>query len=429
MQDALVKVYDTNPALAAARFQVRAAYEGVDLAASATRPRVTTSASYSISDTRTSTANGSSSSTLSPARIALSVRQSLYRGGRSQAEVKRAEIGVQTARASLAASEQGVLLRAATAYVDVVRDEAVLDLNVNNERVLERQLEATQDRFRVGEVTRTYVSQAESRLARARANRIAAEGRLSNSRADFRNVVGEPIGEVQEASPLADLPASLDESIKLARQNNFNVVRARLAEESARLAVRIIRGELLPEFSVAGELSAGNEIRGADTDSTEASISASISVPLYSSGSVRARLRQAEEVASQRQVEHTQAVRNAVESATASWHQLKTARAQMSAYTAAIEAADIALRGVREEEGVGSRTVLDVLDAEQEYLDARVNLVMAQRDELVGTLLLRQAIGTLTATALALPVKPFEVESHSTRVRRTIWGIPFGPGR
>ena len=431
LEDALVKAYQNNPTLKARRAALRATDETVPQALSGWRPTLSVSGSkgWSVSDATTITSTNKSRYVTYPATASLTVTQNLYRGGRTTAAVEGAENDVKAGRAGLSLTEQTVLLSAATAYADVVRDQAVLELNINNERVLQRQTEATQDRFRVGEVTRTDVSQAESRQSLARANRISAEGSLTDSRAAYENIVGEKPPVLRPAQPLQDIPESLEGSIALAKANNFAVTQARFVEESAKDNIREITGELLPTVTVNGEIEANRETTTRRAENEGASVILRVSMPLYASGSVTARVRGAKQVASQRRDEYDQAVRDAVEAATAAWQLLETGRAQIRAFSAAVSAAQIALEGVREEANVGSRTVLDVLDAEQELLNARVSLVRAQRDELVATFQLRQAVGNLTAASLGLPVEVYDPSKHYRDVRGKWWGLEASDGR
>jgi TolC family type I secretion outer membrane protein len=305
----------------------------------------------------------------------------------------------------LASTEQSVLQAAASAYMNVVRDQAVVELNRNNERVIERQLEATRDRFRVGEVTRTDVAQAESRLSRAIADRIAAEGALVQSRANFRNIVGEFPRQLRAAPPVGDLPASEDDAIAIARSKNLGVIQADYTERAARDGVDLVFGELLPQLSLVGELKDSFDSQNPDTETESAAARLNLRVPLYTSGSVESRIRQAKQVAGQRRDERNQAVRAATESTTVAWEALNTARASRRAFAAVVRSAEIALDGVQQEALVGSRTVLDVLDAEQELVNARVDLVRSERDEVVASYDLRVAIGSLSAAALQQKVE------------------------
>jgi TolC family type I secretion outer membrane protein len=300
---------------------------------------------------------------------------------------------------------------------------------MSNERVLQRQLEATGDRFRVGEVTRTDVSLAESRLASASAERIASEGSLADARAAYENVVGDVPMLLKPAAPLESLPGSLKDAIERAKRSNFAVRQARSVELSAQNGVRSIVGELLPNLSLNGALESSRETANDRNESEEVSLIARVTMPLYASGSVTSRVRAAKQTVSQRREDFNQAVRSAVEAATNAWQTLQTGRARIRAFVAAVKAAEIALEGVREEANVGSRTLLDVLDAEQERLDARVGLVRAMRDVLVATYQLRQAVGEATAEKLGLPVALYNVEKHYREVRGKWWGLGAGDGK
>jgi TolC family type I secretion outer membrane protein len=299
----------------------------------------------------------------------------------------------------------------------------VVELRVNNERVLRRQLEATRDRFSVGEVTRTDVAQAESRLSRATADRIRAEGDLVNSRAGYRNIMGIAPGKLEPAKPLKDLPANQAEAIGQARELNFAVVEADFIERAARDQVDEVTGELLPTVTLSGDLSRDYEGSTPNSETDTVSITANVSVPLYQSGSVSSRVRAAKQVVAQRRNERNVAVRDAREAGARGWEEVQTARAQIRSFLAEVRATEIALEGVQQEALVGSRTVLDVLDAEQELLDARVSLARAERDEVVAAYQLRSAVGRLTAESLKLPVKEYDFTENYRRVRNKWFGL------
>ena len=307
--------------------------------------------------------------------------------------------------------------------MDVVRDESIIELNKNNIKVLARQLEATRDRFRVGEVTRTDVAQAESRLSRGRSDLVTAEGQLIQSRAAFRNVIGQDAAKLTPPKPPADIVKSQDEATERARTNSFSVMQAKFTEAAARDQVREVTGELLPLVTLQGEVSKSQERINRRSESDSASITARLTVPLYQAGGVSSRVREAKQVAVQRRDEYTQAIRSAVESSARSWEALSTARSQIRAFSAEIRAAEIALEGVEQEALVGSRTVLDVLDAEQELFQAKVNLVSALRDEVVAAYSLRTATGDMTAAKLSLPVKIYDPEANYKRVRNSWFGL------
>ena len=248
--DALVMSYVSNPTLAAARAELRTVNEQVPQALSNWRPRVTVQGDIGQQYTDNFGATDPGGST--PRSVELDVTQPLYRGGRTVAETERAEALVLAQRATLRTVEQDVLLRAATAYMDVWRDQSVLDLNINNENVLKRQLEASEDRFEVGEVTRTDVAQSESRLSRATGDRVAAEGNLSISRAVYQEVVGVSPAELEQPPQFQGLPSGLEEILSIAKDNNPAVRAAVQSEASENANVRAQFGQLLPRPQVVG---------------------------------------------------------------------------------------------------------------------------------------------------------------------------------
>jgi len=427
MEEALALAYQNNPGLNAERARLRATDEGVPQALSSWRPTVSVTGSYGTQYSSNTGANNTQprSVTSDPRSGTLTATQNLYRGGRTLAATSLAENQVLSDRARLSAAEQTVLQQAASAYMNVVRDQAVVDLNRNNERVIERQLEATRDRFRVGEVTRTDVAQAESRLSRATADRIAAEGALAQSRANFRNIVGEYPRQLRPAPPLGGLPATEDESIAIASAKNFSVLQADYTERAARDQVDVVFGELLPTLSLVGQLSDSFDTTVRDTETERATAKVDLTLPLYTSGSVESRIRAAKQTVAQRRDERNQAVRSAIETATRGWEALNTARASKRAFADVVRSAEIALDGVQQEALVGSRTVLDVLDAEQELVNARVNLVRSERDEVVGSYDLTVAVGALSVENLKLPVDRYDPLKNYRRVRDKWlgWGI------
>ncbi len=422
----LVATYQTNPALQAQRASLRGTDEEIPQALSNWRPTVTINESFGVS------ARASDLPVASTVRsdrvdqnINLSFSQPVFRGFRTLNQTARARNNIRAARATLRQVEQATLLSAVEAYTAVVRDKAVLELNHNNERVLSRQLEATRSRFEVGELTRTDVAQSESRWSSSTAGRIAAAGDLVGAQAEFVRVTGMAPGELADVGALERfLPASLELAVETARHENPAVLAARYREAAAQENVDLVEGELLPSLTVDGSISHNAQLHGADTDITAGSITANLRVPLYQSGSVYSRVRQAKQVASQRLLELADAEREAVRQATESWEALETARARIVSFTSEVGSQEIALEGVRQESQVGARTVLDELDAEQELLDAQVSLVRAQRDEAVAAFRLLSALGWLIAEHLGLPVGIYDPGVHLEGVDH----LPIGTG-
>jgi outer membrane protein len=430
MEEVLATTYRTNPQLSADRARLRAIDEGVPRALSNWRPVVSLSAQAGKGRDRLRTdTDGTTTSSdrlRTPEVASLSVQQPLYRGGRTLAETSRAENLVLQGRAQLQSTEQSVLLDAATAHTNLLQDQAVLDLNVNNEQVLQRQLDAARDRFQVGEITRTDVSQAEARLSRARADRIQSEGNLTSTRANYLRIVGELPTRLSPARVPAVLPTTEADALAAAAAENPAVVAAQYAERASRDDVDLVAGEFLPTLSLQGTLSRQHETQTRGLERDVAEVTAVLSVPLYQAGSVDARVREAKQTASQRRILVEDTLRRAREDATRTWEALTTARARIQAFQAQIRANEIALEGVEQEARVGSRTVLDVLDAEQELLDAKVNLVRAQRDEIVSGFQLAAATGRLTAQNLKLPVEVYDPTLYYGRTRERWIGTDVG---
>jgi len=329
----------------------------------------------------------------------------------------QAEKNVEAERARYVATEESVLLSVAQAYLDVLRDQATVDLAVNNEQVLRRQLEATNDQFRVGAATRTDVAQAEARLAAATASRQQAEGNLQVSRANFERAVGHPPEALTQPNLRPILPVTRDEAVALASAKNPNVIAALFTEDAARDAVNATRAQLLPSLNLIGDVSRVRDtiVQGRSTNNY--SVVARVTVPLYESGAIYSQTRQATEVVGQRLSQTDDARRAAIQGATQAFEQVTTGRAQITSLQSTVRAAEIALDGVRQEQTVGARTVLDVLNAEQELFTDRVQLVTAQHDTAVAEFTLASQIGRLTALDLQLPVAFYDVDRHYRSVR------------
>ncbi len=422
LEEALISAYLTNPTLSAEQAGLRASDEAVSQALSNWRPTVEFSASAGTERNISSSRTGSDQTQQrNKSSFGLDLSQSLFRGGRTEAEISEAENTVKAERARLVNTEQTILLSAATAYLDVYRDEAVLDLNKHNESVLTRQLEATQDRFQVGEITRTDVHQAEARLAKSTADRIQSEAVLATSKSIYQNIVGAEPTEKLNLPPLpTGTPESNEAAVKEAVMNNPSVIAAQYDERSAIDNIDNIWGELLPEVNLTA--SATRSLNSASesnrTDSYDAMVN--LTVPLYQSGAVYSRLRQAKQQAADFRIRVEVARRDAAELASRSWDTLKSAQARVTSFRTAIKAATIAFEGVEREAAVGSRTVLDVLDAEQELLDSKVSFIRAQRDKSIAMFELLSSMGQLTAHHLQLPIELYNPESHYQEIK-SMW--------
>lgn len=423
--DALGSAYATNPGLLAQRAALRSVDEGVPQAMGNWRPTVELSGDIEREFTRNNlqVVEGQKDQIKTPRNVQLLVTQPLFRGFRTSSEVKQAENNVMSTRASLIGAEQNILLSAATEYLTVRQNQVVVELNIKNEQVLKRQLEATQDRFRVGEITRTDVSQAEARLAGATATRIKSEGDLIISQASYVNVIGVLPGKLRQAKVLSGLPGTLKEAKEIAFTYHPNIVVSKLAMISAQENVKIKRGALYPTLNVVGTVKRDWELANNDSQLTTGEVKLDLTVPLYQKGTVSSGLRVAKIDAGKSRIDHEDVRRTVSQNVEKAWESLKSAQAQIKSFRAQINAAQIALEGVEREASVGSRTVLDVLDAEQELLDAKVSLIGAQRDEVVASFQLKEATGQLTAKNLGLSVKLHDPTKYYDKVRSKIFGF------
>ena len=300
--------------------------------------------------------------------------QPIFRGFRTKNAVSAAEATVRAGWEALRTTESSVLLEAVTSYMDVVRDQAILTLRENNVTVLTRDLKATQDRFAVGEVTRTDVAQAQARRAGAVAALDLARANLKTSRAAFERVVGHPPSGLVESRPSTQVPKSLNESTEIGSRESPGVVAALYREQAARFNIDLIRGERLPtvqlEANYGRRFDASEQIEATETTT----VTGRVTVPFYTGGEVEARVRQAKHTHVQRLQEIEQARTEVQAQVVTAWSQLQAAKAAVESDQASVDANRIALAGVREEERVGQRTLLDVLNAEQELLNSEVTL-------------------------------------------------------
>lgn len=429
LEEALALAYMNNPVLRASRAHLRGVDEGVPEAKSGWRPTVmsTLTLGGTYVDSISATSNTSSSSI--PRTAIVSISQPLYRGGRTTASVRRAMSDVQAARARMFSAEQYILLQTATAYVDTMRNESVLRLQINNLSRLQKQLEATRDRFAVGEVTRTDVAQAESRLAKAQADRTQGEGNLISKRSEFERIVGVVPNNLVRPSMPKELPLSLEESVSIATANNFALLTAKFEEVSAIEYISVIQGELLPTVKLIGQASHYQDTGGGDNESTSVSLEAQISIPLYQAGAVSARVRAAKEQANRRRILVESSRRQVVDESARAYEAWTTAAARTTSLSSEVTSAQIALEGVEQEATVGARTVLDVLDAEQAMLNAQVRLVGAERNSFVASYELLMTLGRLTAASLALPVEVFDYDRHFIGVQDRYYGTDLSPER
>jgi outer membrane protein len=434
LTQALAETYNTNPQLLAQRALLRATDEGVPQALSGWRPTVNFTGqlggarSAFTTGATVGTSRVSTYSTFYQNSLNLQVTQPVYSGGRTLAQTRQAVHAVQSTRAQTLAIETSVFQAVAQAYLDVVRDQALVEVNRNNVEVLRKQLEATQDRFRVGEVTRTDVAQAESSLAQAIGTLTSAEGTLRESQAEYVRVVGHSPGRLLLPRERPTLPLTREEALTLAATANYSVISANFAELAARDNIDVVRGQLLPQISLVGGLSRifAPSITLNGSLEQEASITAQMTMPLYEGGAIYSQTRQAQQTVGQRRSQVDDARRAAVQTATDAWETLKAARASIASFAAAVRAAQIALEGTQQEALVGTATTLDVLIQNQQLLTTQQQLIVAEHDAALAEFNLAAAVGRLVAPELHLPVQLYDMERHYKEVKDKWFG--FGGG-
>lgn len=403
---ALVSAYQNNPELDTQRFALKATDEDYAVARSGWRPQITAEGTIGSIESDRDIAGLQSSR--DPQTASLRAEQPLYRGGRTIAEQNFAMNSIMRGRAVLKDTEQKVLLDAVTAYMNVYQAFEVLKLNEKNEKVLKENLQATKDRFDAGEVTLTDTAQAESRLATAISDTTRARGEYASARATYVRVIRAEPSAITKPQVTLTLPASLEEAVATAEQDSPRVVASDFARKAALDLIERQKGLIRPELRLEGVAESAKDSSTLGGEENSFTSTLRLSVPLYQSGAEYARIRAAQQSAAQQRVDVLNEQNTAVENVIRAWNSLETAISQIESLETAINAAEVALDGVQQEAVVGARTVLDVLDAEQELLNARVNLVRADRDKIIAQYTVLAAIGQLTVQQLGLQTKIYD---------------------
>ena len=443
IEGALILAYRNNPQLNAQRSSARATDENVTTALEGYRPRVTGTSSLTeqyldnLQKTGT-TSSGAALYTQSQGSAAVSsfgltTTQTLFNGFQTANRTRQAEGQVSSARELLRSTEQSTLLNAATAYMNLLQTAAILELQRSNVNVLEVTLRQTRDRFTAGEVTRTDVAQAESRLAAGRSQLSLAESNYVTAQAQYQQVIGVPApARLAPAAPVDRLsPRSLDGAIARGRTEHPLITTATYNVDIAVQQVKIAEGALYPTLSAVGSVQKtfGSASALAVLETLSASVGAQLSVPIYQGGSEYSTIRQAKETLGQRRLDLDTARDQVQSTVTQAWGQLEAAKAQINATQAQVTAAEVALNGVREEARVGQRTTLDVLNAQQDLVNARVALVTAQRDRVVASYTVLAATGALSPQVLGLKIEVYDPVVHYQQVRDVWGGVRTPDGR
>ncbi|MGH6878208.1 MAG: TolC family outer membrane protein [Rhizomicrobium sp.] len=425
LSEAMGVAYETNPQLDAARAGQRVNDEGVNQAEANWRPTVNLNGSYGYETLQVGSGGYNPlPETLAshPLNAGVQLSQNVYRGGRTAAEISKAKATVRAGIAQLTLTEEGVLLDAATAYMNLVRDEATLLYREDNVAALQKQLDASEEEFKVGELTRTDVAQSRARLADSQADLVNAQGELEVSRSNFEHVIGRPAETLETNPPIPRLPDTQEQAVDLAMQSNPAIVQALENAKAADYAVVDAIGALLPTVSIDAQY----QLTQDSLESTYGtsvqhvtSLIGQLTVPIYQGGAEDSAVRQAKDQRAQAEIEVADTERQTVASTQTAWQAYVVAKGSIASDQIAVSANREAYDGVRAEQQVGSRTVLDVLNAQQELLNAQVAFVGAQRDAQVAAYQLLSALGWLTAKKLALPVQVYDpaknYEENSTR--------------
>lgn len=424
LSDALSKAYKNNPTLKAARAELKATDENIPQAYAGWMPTVT--ASYERSRENEKLGNNPESHNI-PGTKQLSLVQPVFSGGGTLASINQAKNLVAAGRSGLLATEQQVLLDAITAYTNVVRAREVLELSENNEKVLNEQLEAAKSRFDLGEATITDVAQAESRLSRAESDRIDADGNLIIANSEYKRIFGTtPPAEMMLPDVMEELPTGgFKETLNIALENNPSL---RLAEFNVAVAednIKILKSDLLPTVDLRGNIERRDGLGGFSNNSTveTESVTLNFAIPLFQSGAEYSRIRQAKSEEENARYQMETERNSTIDEFTSAWRSIQTARGNIKANRASVKATKVALDGVKEEYHVGSRTVLDVLNAEQELFVSQVNLATAMRDGVISVYRLKASMGELTAEKMGLDVELYDPEEHYNNIKYKMIGF------
>ena len=407
LREALVSTYATNPTITAQREFLRSTDANVAVARAAGRPSVGGTLGINRDLTQAGVFRRGGKGPFLTGGVDLNYP--IFSGGSVRNSIEAAKTRVEAGRATLRAVEGDVFTEAVAAYMDVIRDRAIVELNNNQVRVLTTNLEATRDRFQIGDITRTDVAQSEARLSLGRANLATVQGRLSASEENYRRIIGRRPDVLQPPPPLPPLPASPDQAVRIALANNPDLIAITRQADAARFDVRTARAGRLPTVSAiaSGDYSNtlgnnNNNLPGTPDSGSATTIGVSGRIPLFQGGLPAARIRQAQALEGQTLELRIATERAVVASTRSAFAVYQAAQNAIASNQVAVSANELALEGAKAENSVGTRTILDVLNAEQELLNAQVQLVTARRDAYVAGFQLLNAMGQAEADDLGL---------------------------
>jgi len=408
LREALVSTYDTNPTLTAQREALKATDATVGIARAQGRPQVSATAGINKDLARSGILDtGGKGPTLS---VGVDLSMPVFTGGRVSNSINAAKTRVEAGRATLRGVEGDVFTSAVSAYMDVIRDRAIVELNQNNVKVLQTNLEATNDRFQIGDVTKTDVAQSQARLELGRANLATAIGQEAASEQEYRRVIGHEPGDLAPPPPLPPLPANPDEAVHIALANNPDIEASNRQAQAAGYDVNVVRASRLPSLSAGVSETyvnaLGGSVGGIPRTGSQTTAGVNAVIPIYQGGGPAAQIRQAQAIQGQTQEQAVGTERSVVAQTRSAFAAYKAAQEAISSQQTAVQANELALEGARAERSVGTRTVLDVLNAEQELLNSQVALVTARRDAYVAGFQLLNAMGQAEAQDLGLDGGP-----------------------
>jgi outer membrane protein len=446
IEAALVRAYQGNPQLNSQRAQVRVTDENVPQALSGYRPKVALTGSVGFQYSETTQVAGTNPlaagpgagtalrnivhGTQPPRSVGLTVNQTVYDGQITANKTRAAEAQVSGAREGLRVLEETVLLNAATIYMDYLRDSATVEVQRSNVHVLEETLKQTRDRFNVGEVTRTDVAQAEAQLAAGKTQELTAESQLVTTKANFRRIIGNDPENLAPGSPVDRfLPKTLPAAVDLSLIENPNVTAAMYGIDVSLLNVKINEGALLPTVTVQAAVNQAYEQSFTFQKQFNASLTTQLSVPIYQGGTEYSLIRQSKETVTQQRLVLDQTRDQIRANTVQAWGQLDANKAQVVSAQAQVTAAEVALNGVREEAKAGQRTTLDVLNAQQALVNARIALVTAQHDRVVSSYTVLSSVGRLAPQVLGLKTQVYDPSVHYQQVRDSWVGVRTPDGK
>jgi outer membrane protein len=408
LREALVSTYNANPTLTGQRETLKSSDAGVAIARAAGRPQVSATVGINRDLSQSGSLRRLSNGPYLSGGVDLSYP--LFQGGTVRNNIEAAKTRVEAGRATLRAVEGDVFTEAVSAYMDVIRDRAIVELNANNVKVLDTNLQATRDRFEIGDVTRTDVAQSEARLSLQRSELLEAQARLTTSEENYRRVIGKRPDALQPPPPLPPFPATSDQAVQIALANNPDLIAVTRQAEASGYDVRSVRGTRLPTVSAvaSGDYinTMSGDTGGAPRSGTATSIGVQGRIPLYQGGLPAARIRQAQALEGENLERRVATERAVVANTRSAFATYKAATDAIASNQVAVSANELALEGARAENSVGTRTILDVLNAEQELLNSQVALVTARRDQYVAGFQLLNAMGQAEADDLGLEGGP-----------------------